>query len=146
MKKVVLDNVYTNREGRKFIVYKDEYGKYHSESYARYLMEEYLGYELPPDKDVHHKDGDKTNDTLNNLEIIDSKQHKKTHALKYKDTFEVCAECGKVFLVTSKQNSQKQRNANRGHGKTNEYFCSRKCSGKHNQRIQMEHQEEKSPE
>lgn len=144
--KIFIDNVYTNRENRKFVVYKGDDNNYHSMSYARYLMEKHLGRELLPSEDVHHKDGDKTNDVLDNLEIINSIEHKRQHAIKYQDTYEVCSECGKVFLVTAKQHAQKMSNSNRGHGKADEYFCSRLCSGKHNQRIQMEHQIEKSSE
>ncbi len=144
--KVFIDNVYTNRENRKFVVYKDDDGNYHSMSYARYLVEQNLGRELLPSEDVHHKDGNKTNDILDNLEVVNSIEHRKHHAAKYTDTYEICAECGKMFLVTAKQHARKTSNSNRGHGKANEYFCSRHCSGKHNQKIQKEHQDEKSLE
>lgn len=34
-------NIYKQKDGRKFIVYKGEDNKYHSKAYARYLMEQH---------------------------------------------------------------------------------------------------------
>ena len=39
-------NIYKQKDGRKFIVYKGEDNKYHSKAYARYLMEQHLGRKL----------------------------------------------------------------------------------------------------
>lgn len=146
MKKAFIENIYTNRENRKFVVYKDEEGDYHSMSYARYLMETHLGRELLPDEEVHHIDGDKTHDELDNLQVINRTSHRKLHSSKYHDTLEVCCECGKIFTVTAKQHSNKAVNAKRGHGEANKYFCSKQCIGRYGQRKQQEHQKEKSSE
>lgn len=37
-------NIYKQKDGRRFIVYKGSDNKYHSKSYARYLMEQLLVY------------------------------------------------------------------------------------------------------
>ena len=49
-------NIYKQKDGRKFIVYKGEDNKHHSKAYARYLMEQHLGRKLTNEEEVHHKD------------------------------------------------------------------------------------------
>ena len=114
--------------------------------YARYLMEEYLGRKLREDEEVHHKDHDKTNDVIENLEVINSTEHRKHHnPLKYKDTIEQCYVCGKSFTFTAKQHSNKYKERKRKLDTVDKYFCSRKCSGIYGKKIQ-EHLQEKSVE
>ena len=48
----------------------------------RMIMEQHIGRELKDDEIVHHKDGNKINNDINNLEIISKKDHAKMHALK----------------------------------------------------------------
>ena len=57
-------NIYKQKDGRKFIVYKGEDNKYHSKAYARYLMEQHLGRKLTNEEEVHHKDHNKMNDAI----------------------------------------------------------------------------------
>ena len=45
----------------------------------RYLMEQKLGRKLNPNELVHHKDGNKFNNDIDNLELIDRKAHMKAH-------------------------------------------------------------------
>ena len=114
--------------------------------YARYLMEQYLGRKLREDEEVHHKDHDKTNDVIENLEVINSIEHRKHHnPLKYKDTIEQCYVCGKSFTFTAKQHSNKYKERKRKPDTVDKYFCSRKCSGIYGKKIQ-EHLQEKSVE
>ena len=114
--------------------------------YARYLMEEYLGRKLREDEEVQHKDHDKTNDVIENLEVINSTEHRKHHnPLKYKDTIEQCYVCGKSFTFTAKQHSNKYKQRKRKPDTVDKYFCSRKCSGIYGKKIQ-EHLCEKSIE
>lgn len=46
----------------------------------RYLMEILLGRELLETEEVHHKDGNKTNNDIQNLELIDWIEHRRMHA------------------------------------------------------------------
>lgn len=45
----------------------------------RYVMEQHLGRKLTTDECVHHKDGDKLNNRLDNLEVIDRALHTSLH-------------------------------------------------------------------
>ena len=69
-------NIYKQKDGRKFIVYKGEDNKYHSKAYARYLMEQHLGRKLTNEEEVHHKDHNKMNDVIENLEVKNKTIHR----------------------------------------------------------------------
>lgn len=45
----------------------------------RYVMEEYLGRPLLANEHVHHKDGDKGNNNIDNLELLSASEHLKLH-------------------------------------------------------------------
>lgn len=45
----------------------------------RYIMEQYLGRELARDEVVHHKDGDKSNNKIENLELMSLSEHTRQH-------------------------------------------------------------------
>jgi len=46
---------------------------------ARKIVERARGCKLDPSVDVHHKDGDYTNNTLDNLEVIPRDEHARLH-------------------------------------------------------------------
>ena len=135
--------MYCQKDGRKMVYDKD---KKQVVPYARYLMEQRLGRKLNDDEEVHHIDHDKTNDVIENLEVVNSTEHRKHHnPLKYKDTIEQCYICGKSFTFTAKQHCNKYRERNRKPDTVDKYFCSRRCSGIYGKKIQ-EHLQEKSVE
>ena len=45
----------------------------------RLVMEQHLGRKLLPDEDVHHKDGNRLNNALDNLQIVDHGAHTRLH-------------------------------------------------------------------
>lgn len=67
---------YKKREG----YYKADFVKFKSTVYMhRYVWEFHHG-EIPDGFHVHHKDGDKANNHLSNLELISSSDHSKMHS------------------------------------------------------------------
>ena len=45
----------------------------------RYIMEQYLGRKLSRDEVVHHKNGEKDDNDVDNLEVMDLSEHTKQH-------------------------------------------------------------------
>lgn len=91
----------------------------------RVLMENSLGRLLKPNEVVHHKDGNKHNNTLSNLEVMSSKEHNILHSSKGRNVVElVCPECGKVFFREQRQIK-----------KSSNTFCSRSCNGKYQRKL-----------
>jgi len=62
----------------------------------RVLMEEHLGRKLNPDELVHHKDGNKHNNALKNLEVMSAVDHGRLHNLKHPIS-KPCVICGIIF-------------------------------------------------
>ena len=93
----------------------------------RYLAEKYLAkpedliyfngkYILNPNLDVHHKDKNKLNNDLNNLQILTRNDHMKLHGeFKHRKFIIInkCKECGKDFITTKSRNAK---------------YCSQECS------------------
>jgi predicted RNA-binding Zn-ribbon protein involved in translation (DUF1610 family) len=127
---------YLRRDGRQMIciIYAD--GRSTTTQYGKYLLECSLNWEIPKGYDVHHKDHNKLNDDLENLEIIEHKEHCKDHATRnISDVQFLCPECGKFFMVDKRQQRQVRYN-NIRQGRAGP-FCSRTCAGHYGQKIQM---------
>lgn len=119
---------YTRKDGRKHVVLVREDGTKTTKSYPRLLMEDFLGRELLPEETVDHINHDKTDDRLENLQILTlsdnvKKEMCRTHREAKSFSF-VCPCCG--HPATKPLNFVKR---NRQQGKEGP-FCSRKCAGK----------------
>jgi hypothetical protein len=66
---------YPGQKGRKHVILLSPDGSRKTESYARFLMEQFLGRELLKSEVVHHKDEDWTNDTISNFDIVVEREH-----------------------------------------------------------------------
>lgn len=116
----------STKDGRKRVVLAaiDDgfYASQTSMSYARYLLSIKLGRRLDPKEHVDHIDGDPTNDSVENLQILSSaantQKYFKDHDLYAKERTLTCAGCGVVF---NRKESQIEPN-NKNH------FCSVDCS------------------
>lgn len=99
--------------------------------YHRIVMENYLGRILKKDEVVHHKDGDKRNNKIENLEVMKAKAHSRLHSSMRGKWYAKlkCPECGKIF---EKLNSHTHIDRKEGGKYT---ACSRRCNGKISRRI-----------
>lgn len=119
--------VYINsNDKRTRLVIKNADGKITSKSYPRVIMERYLGRQLLPDEDVHHIDGDVTNNSIENLQIIKHGEHQKQHSKKYFDKKAICQVCGREFIWDSKR--QRRYYADLKRNKSRIISCSIQCS------------------
>lgn len=72
----------------------------------RYVMECHLGRCLSHNEVVHHKDGNKLNNSLDNLELTDRANHIRKHNPN-PDKGGVCVDCGKP--ISSRRNKRCKR-------------------------------------
>ena len=117
-------------------------------SYPRLIMENYLNRRLLKTEDVHHKDGNPLNNEIDNLEVLDHKEHDRMHALsnseflnqKYFDKEMICPVCKKIFIWTRNQQASYYSRTRRTE-QTRKYerqppCCSKVCAGKYAASIQ----------
>ena len=75
-------------ESRKMVVLIANDGSKHCTSYARYLMTVHRGTYLRDNETVDHIDEDKSNDCIENLQILSREENVKKHAEFTKQPFE----------------------------------------------------------
>ena len=66
-------------ENGYLIKYKNGYNKKGNAKIHRLIMEEYLGRKLTPNEIVHHIDGNKLNNDIDNLKVMTRSEHSKLH-------------------------------------------------------------------
>lgn len=88
----------------------------------RVVMENHLGRLLEKNEIVHHKDHNKLNNNIENLQVMDRVEHNRMHGSTGRNIIElVCPCCGKTFFKEERLIHGKQT------------FCSRSCNGKYQQ-------------
>ena len=109
-----------NSEGRKTLTLYNSHSDRSSTQYARYLMAVYIGRFLTKDEHVDHIDGDKTNDNLENLQILSpTENNRKTHCKP--PIVCCCPVCKRIFTSTKRQLWGKSPTTK---------CCSRSCASK----------------
>lgn len=85
-----------------------------------YIMEKHIGRKLEENEVVHHKNGNKLDNRIKNLEVMNRKSHNSLHAKKG-ITYVIlkCGSCGDDFKREKRQAHPT---------KSGKHFCSRKCA------------------
>lgn len=117
---------YTRKDGRKHVIYVSESGKRKTESYPRFLLKQ-AGIPLSETDTVDHIDNDKTNDALDNLQVLSSAENaKKAMQLRPRKWFQfVCPVCNSEATKPLNFVLNNRRQGKKGP------FCSRRCAGKY---------------
>lgn len=96
----------------------------------RIVVENKLRRLLRSDEIVHHKNHDKKDNTIDNLEVLTASEHSKLHNTTGRSMVELqCPECEDSF-----ERERRQTHLVKGGKRT---FCSRICNGRFNRRIQL---------
>ena len=155
----------TQKKCYGFTFYKNNHGRWVGSIGMHRFVWAYFNGEIPGGYEIHHRDFNKENNDISNLELLTEAEHRKIHAEHKKNravpqnaTF-VCAFCGKEFKAVNRGNntycsSQCRKKANYAQDKVericlvcgkvfwsekhrNARFCSRKCIGKANEKQEI---------
>lgn len=74
---------YPGQKGRKHVILLSPDGSRKTKSFARFLMERFLGRELLKTEVVHHKDEDPLHDEIDNFEIVPVPVHWHHHSAHF---------------------------------------------------------------
>jgi len=90
----------------------------------RAVMENYLNRILRDDEIVHHINGNKTDNRLENLQLMTANEHSQYHGEQRKKTMVMlkCPYCGKMFVKEKTETHLSKKGI--------ATFCSRRCNGK----------------
>ena len=92
-------------------------------TYAKYLMSIKEGRILTREEEVDHINGDKSDDRIENLQILSKEENRKKQSIQCggrKAVELTCPYCGIVFVKEVGLLTEKRKNR----------FCSRRCNGK----------------
>lgn len=98
----------------------------------REIMEKHLGRELLSSEIVHHKNKDKEDNRIENLEVTSKSFHAVIHAVHGEVVTSLCPECG--GMTHTPIGVYKHNQVKRGRPGP---FCNKSCSGKYTRRKQI---------
>lgn len=124
---------YTRKDGRQHIIVVYPDGCKKTVSYPKYFVEMELGRYLGDNETVDHIDGDVTNNSLPNLQVLPRSVHAAKDARRLCEQSFVCPLCGSEFSLSGRRLSDAITNRKRGKAGP---FCSRRCVGKYGKLVQ----------
>lgn len=97
----------------------------------RIIVEEHLGRKLKAEEIVHHINGDKSDNRIENLQVMTQSEHAKLHSKVVIPVECICPWCGGTFFVEPCRYRQRMKANTMG-----VLFCKRSCATKyqHNKR------------
>lgn len=117
-----------NPDGRKVVDLFNSNEDRTTITYARYVLCVDQGCLLPDGYEVDHKDEDKTNDAVSNLQLLTEKENVLKYIEHYRNnvqkTFDCkCADssCNKLFVLTEREVKMKHAQGNKT------FYCSKSC-------------------
>lgn len=98
----------TNPENRKNVILYNNHSNRTTISYARYLMSVKLGRFIEAGFEVDHIDNDKTNDSIENLQILTKEENREKQNKLIRTKYELtCMVCGTKVVLKRKQPNRK---------------------------------------
>lgn len=119
---------YLRVDGRKHVICLFVDGSRKTVSFPKYLVECNIGRTLDSFEEVHHINGDFTDDSLENLEVVNKRDHAKLHVRRLISLDILCPVCQREFSLNARQINDVIQNRRAGKAKTGPY-CSRECAG-----------------
>ena len=110
-----------NDERYSMVFWNPETDTYRSQSYPRYLMEQHLGRVLSRDEEVHHRNGDHSDNRMENLVAVSAAEHRALHKRGPRES-RPCENCNDAT--------------------TNKRFCSPQCRSFAARKVQRPSREE----
>lgn len=122
-----LSRIYHCKDGRKRV---DLVGNEIRRTFqiARLMLEAHLGRILTRFETVDHIDGDKTNDTIDNLRVLSLSENAADSAVRLIPQVFECPTCKCSFELANRKLKNAARNRNLGKAGP---FCGRSCAGKY---------------
>lgn len=108
----------TDKEGRTITVFQH-----------RKVMEEHIGRPLDKNEVVHHKNGYRSDNRVENLALLSYSGHMKEHR-KIEFVTVSCLQCGKVFKKEAREERARIKKKRSGP------FCGKSCTGKWSKQFQ----------
>lgn len=128
-----------NNKGRKIVSLYRSANDRRTISYARYLMSVKVGYVIPEELEVDHIDDDKTNDEIENLQILTKEENiaknnkrrekeKEINRASFKPLQRLCIQCLKQYSLSYEQEVSKRKNDRFRKIEQGLSFCSQSCN------------------
>jgi len=115
---------YKSNGGHEFYVEIEDDGSRRSVFAHRVIMEKHLGHPLQAGDVIHHKNGNPSDNRIENLEVMSSISHLSLHRIAMEIVDLECLGCGTTF----RRKARYERH-NRNQGKYGP-FCSRSCAAR----------------